>query len=114
MNQLKNIEQDNYYLNLYKKQIRQDIKFFISSLKLNEIYFYGFTINYPNFINNKQLLLDTIILEKLKIINLLKNIDLIEFVYLSEELHGDKQIIREKNKLIDTKPLNIHYDEIID
>ena len=29
MNKLKSIEQDNYYLNLYKKQIRQDIEFFM-------------------------------------------------------------------------------------
>ena len=82
---------------IFDKLFRSHIDIFIKSLMKEGILFYGFTINFPNFIgetNNAWKMINFRVEELL--ILLKNNIELIEFVYLSIERHGERQEEREK------------------
>ena len=83
---------------LFYKQFRLNLDLFISYLVLNNVIFFGFTINFVEYIDYKSLLIFNIDNEKIKLINLLKKIDLIEFIYISDEIYNQKKTVLNINK----------------
>jgi len=71
---------------------------FIKDLLAKGVIFYGFTINFPHAIGLADVMWDHINIRVEELLVISKNIELIEFMYVSIECHGEKQEEQQKNR----------------
>ena len=102
----KYLKDDNLSKRDFIKQFYKLKEIFINDMLYKGILFFGFTINFPSVKDITDVLdSEEIIWDKIheKVENFLitsKYIELIEFVYISIECHGERQVQREKkNKM---------------
>lgn len=111
----------------FNKLFRNYLDIFIKSLNAEGVLFFGFTLNYPNFIKdstNAWILIHDRVEELLHLLKI--NIELLEFVYVSIECHGERQAERENilnleegstqnnNKNINKKKKKNIYEQTLD
>ena len=95
----------NNQQNIFYKSFPLHFDNLINNLLQKEINFYAFTLNFPDYIYNKEYLINNIYIEIEKFKKHCLQIDLIEFVYFSIEIHGEKQKKRELLKQNNEKEL---------